>query len=95
MKITNVLTANVRAFLDRRKRAATGQHELEMFCTELAIEHRLTPPMRRQMNGMVERFNGPIEDVQQSHRFRRGEGMEQTRLRYVYLYNSQRPQSAL
>ncbi len=44
---------------------------------------------------MVERFNGRIEDVLQSHRFRSGEDLEQTILRYVRLYNGQLPQSVL
>ncbi len=51
--------------------------------------------MRPQTNGMVERFNGRIEDVLQSHRFRSGEDLEQTLLRYVRLYNGQLPQSVL
>lgn len=99
MKITRVLTDNGKAFTDRlfglRKRAATGQHEFDLLCAELGIEHRLTPPMRPQTNGMVERFNGRIEDVLQSHRFQSGEDLQQTLLRYVHLYNSQLPQSAL
>ncbi len=41
--------------------------------------------MRPQTNAMVERFNGRIEDVLQSHRFRSGEGPAQTLLRYVHL----------
>ena len=44
---------------------------------------------------MVERFNGRIEEVLQSHRFHSGEDLEQTLLRYVHLYNSQLPQAAL
>jgi len=36
-----------------------------------------------------------IEDVLQSHRFQSGEDLEQTLLRYVQLYNSTLPQSAL
>ncbi len=44
---------------------------------------------------MVERFNGRIEDVLQSHRFRSGEDLEQTILRYVRLSNGQLPQSVL
>ena len=111
MKITRVLTDNGKAFTDRlfglRRRAATGQHEFDLLCAELGIEHRLAPPMRPQTNGSggprtgggfaltVERFNGRIEDVLQSHRFRSGEDLEQTLLRYVHLYNSQLPQSAL
>ena len=98
MKITRVLTDNGKAFTDRlfglRKRSPTGQHEFALLCAELGIEHRLTPPMRPRTNGMVERFNGRVEDVLQSHRFQSGEDSEQTIPRYVH-YNSQLPQAAL
>ena len=69
--------------------------EFDQLCAEFGIEHRLAPPMHPQTNGMVERFNGRIEDVLQSHRFRSGEDLEQTILRYVRLYNGQLPQSVL
>jgi len=86
-------------FTDRlfglRKRAATGEHEFDQLCTALDIEHRLTPPKSPQTNGMVERFNGRIEEVLQSHHFRSGEELEATLHRYVWLYNQQLPQSAL
>jgi transposase InsO family protein len=99
MKITRVLTDNGKEFTDRlfglRRRAATGNHDFDRLCAELEIEHRLTPPMRPQTNGLVERFNGRIEDVLQSHHFRSGEDLEQTILRYVSLYNGQLPQSVL
>jgi transposase InsO family protein len=99
MKITRVLTDNGQEFTDRlfglRKRAATANHDFERLSAELEIEHRLAPPMRPQTNGMVERFNGRIEDVLQSYRFRSGEDLEQTILRYVRLYNAQLPQSVL
>ncbi|GAA6199610.1 hypothetical protein NBRC116599_08340 [Aquicoccus sp. SU-CL01552] len=75
--------------------AATGNHDFDRLCAELEIEHRLAPPMRPQTHGMVERFNGRIEDVLQSHRSRSGEDLEQTILHYVRLYNSQFPQSVL
>jgi len=51
--------------------------------------------MRPATNGMVERFNGRIEDVLQSHHFRSGEELERTLLRYVRLYNGQLPQTTL
>jgi transposase InsO family protein len=99
MRITRVLTDNGKEFTDRlfglRRRPATGTHEFDRLCADLGIEHRLAPPMRPQTNGMVERFNGRIEDVLQSHRFRSGEDLEQTILRYVRLYNGQLPQSVL
>jgi hypothetical protein len=44
---------------------------------------------------MVERFNGRIEDVFQSHLFRSGEDLNATMHRYVLLYNQQLPQSVL
>ena len=78
-----------------RKRSATGEHEFDKLCAELGIEHRLTPPKSPQTNGMVERFNGRIEDILQSHRFHSGEDLEQTLLRYAHLYNNQLPQSVL
>ena len=43
----------------------------------------------------MERFNGRIEYVLQSHRFWSGEDLEQTILRYVRLYDGWLPQSAL
>jgi transposase InsO family protein len=99
MKITRVLTDNGKEFTDRlfglRRRPATGADDFDRLCADLGIEHRLAPPMRPQTNGMVERFNGRIEDVLQSHRFQSGEDLERTILRYVRLYNGQLPQSVL
>ena len=91
--------ASGKEFTDRlfglRKRSPTGRHAFDQLCTDLGIEHRLAPPMHPQTNGMVERFNGRIEDVLQSHHFRSGEDLETTLHRYVRLYNQQLPQSAL
>jgi transposase InsO family protein len=99
IRISHILTDNGKEFTDRlfglRKRAATGAHDFDRLCTDLGIEHRLTPPMSPQTNGMVERFNGRIEDVLQSHHFNSREDLEQTLMRYVHLYNTQLPQSAL
>ena len=99
MAIHRVLTDNGKEFTDRlfglRKRAATGKHEFDRLCAELDIEHRLSPPMHPQTNGMVERFNGRIEDVLQSHHFHSDEELEITLHRYVWLYNQELPQSVL
>jgi hypothetical protein len=96
---TSFPTCYGKEFTDRlfglRKRAATGQHEFDQLCADLGIEHRLAPPQHPQTNGMVERFNGRIEEVLQSHHFRSGEELETTLHRYVLLYNQQLPQSAL
>ena len=94
-----MLTDNGREFTDRlfglRKRAASGKHDFDQLCRDLGIEHRLAPPQHPQTNDMVERFNGRIEEVLQSHHFRSGEELETTLHRYVLLYNQQLPQSAL
>ncbi len=99
IRIRTILTDNGKEFTDRlfglRKRAATGGHGFDKLCTEPGIEHRLTPPRSPQTNGMVERFNGRIKEVLQSHHFRSGEELEATLHRYVWLYNQQLPQSAL
>ena len=82
-----------------RARAPSGTDEFDQLCTELGtelgIEHRLTPPKSPQTTGMVERFNGRIEEVLRSHHFRSGEELETALHRYVLLYNQQLPQSSL
>ena len=91
-----------------RARAASGDHEFDQLCAELGIEHRLTPPNSPQTNGIplgdcqqspagqrVERFNGRISDVLKTNRFDSALDLEQTLMRYVHLYNTQLPQSAL
>ncbi len=93
------MTDNGKEFTDRlfasRHREPTGHHEFYKLCDELDIEHRLTKPRSPQTNGMVERFNGRIADVLKTQRFVSGEDLEQTIMRYVALYNTQFPQSAL
>ena len=80
--IRKILTDNVKKFTDRlfglRKRSPTGQHEFDELCGDLGNEHRLLPPHHPQTNGMVERFNGRIEEVQQNHHFNSGEELETT-----------------
>jgi transposase InsO family protein len=73
IRITRILTDNGKEFTDRlfasRARAPSGAHAFDQLCTELGIEHRLTPPKSPQNNGMVERFNGRISDVLKTNRF--------------------------
>ena len=99
IRITKILTDNGKEFTDRlfasRARAPSGTHEFDQLCTELGIEHRLTPTKSPQTNGMVERFNGRISDVLKTNRFDSALDLEQTLMRYLYLYNTQLPQSAL
>ena len=99
IKITRLLTDNGKEFTDRlfasREREPSGNHEFDQLCKALGIEHRLTKPRTPQTNGMVERFNGRISDVLNTHRFISGQDMAATLLRYTTLYNHQFPQSAL
>ncbi|NDY90462.1 integrase core domain-containing protein, partial [Ideonella livida] len=48
-----------------------------------------------QTNGMVERFNGRLEQVLRTHHFNSAEDLEKTLHRYVWLYNQYLPQKAL
>ena len=75
-----MLNDNGKEFTDRLfspcKRSPTGKHEFDLLCGDLGVEHRLALPQHPQTNGMVERFNGRIEEVLQSHHFRYGEEIE-------------------
>lgn len=99
IKIVKLLTDNGKEFTDRlfasRERGPSGNHEFDQLCKALGIEHRLTKPRSPQTNGMVERFNGRVSDVLNTHRFVSGQDMQQTLVRYTALYNHQFPQSAL
>lgn len=98
-KVQTILTDNGKEFTDRlfgkRAQEASGRHEFDALCEALGIEHRLTKPKTPQTNGMVERFNGRLEQVLRSHHFNSAEDLEQTLNRYVWLYNQHLPQKAL
>ena len=89
IRIRTIITDNGKKFTDRlfglRRLAATEQHEFDTLCSILGIEQRLTPPRSPQTNGMLEQFNGRIEDVLQSHYFRLGDELGATLHRYVWL----------
>ncbi|MEJ5211145.1 MAG: integrase core domain-containing protein, partial [Burkholderiales bacterium] len=99
IRIRTILTDNGKEFTDRfvttGERTPSGQHVFDELCAALGIEHRLTRVRRPQTNGMVERFNGRIEEVLRSHHFISGEDLKQTLLRYAWLYNHHLPQAAL
>lgn len=98
-KIQTLLTDNGKEFTDRlfgkRAKDASGEHEFDALCDALDIEHRLTKPRTPKTNGMVERFNGRLEQVLRSHHFNSAEDLEKTLHRYVWLYNEHLPQKAL
>ena len=99
MKIVKLLSDNGKEFTDRlfasRERTPSGNHEFDLLCQELGVEHRLSRPRTPKTNGMVERFNGRISDVLKTNRFNPALDLEETLLRYAALYNHQLPQSAL
>ena len=97
-KVRTLLTDNGSEFTDRlfnKQKQASGEHEFDLLCQALGIEHRLTKPRHPQTNGMVERFNGRIAEVLATHRFQSGEDLASTIERYVWLYNQHLPQLAL
>jgi hypothetical protein len=79
-------------FTDRlfgvHRRAATRQNAFDTLCSTSSIEPRLAPPRSPQTNGMVERFNGRLEDVTM---FDLGTPLH----RYVWLNNHPLAQSPL
>ncbi|PJF46519.1 MAG: IS481 family transposase [Candidatus Thermofonsia Clade 3 bacterium] len=99
IRIRTILTDNGKEFTDRfvttGERSPSGQHVFDELCAALGIEHRLTRVRRPQTNGMVERFNGRIAEVLRSHHFVSGEDLQQTLMRYAWLYNHHLPQAAL
>ena len=98
-KIRTVLTDNGTEFTDRlfgaRAKDPSAEHEFDRLCQALGIEHRLTRVRRPQTNGMVERFNGRIEQILHTHRFNSAHDLHSTLHRYVWLYNEHLPQKAL
>ena len=98
-KIQTILTDNGKEFSDRlfgkHGRQPSGEHEFDLLCQALGIEHRLTRPRTPRTNGMVERFNGRLSQVIRSHHFNSAEDLEKTLHRFVWLYNKQVPQKAL
>ena len=95
LKITKLLTDNGKEFTDRlfasRERQPSRNHEIDQLCKELDIEHRLTRPRTPKTNRMVERFNGRISDMLNTHRFDSALDLEQTLMRYVTSYNHRYP----
>ncbi|WP_462194225.1 integrase core domain-containing protein, partial [Acinetobacter baumannii] len=53
------------------------------------------PPRHPQTNGMVERFNGRINELLQQTRFDSRADLEATLMNYLKLYNHHIPQRAI
>ena len=98
IKIVKILTDNGSQFTDRftsKDKKPSGQHVFDKVCKGMGIEHRLAPPRHPQTNGMVERFNGRINELLQQTRFDSQADLETTLHNYLKLYNHHIPQRAI
>ncbi|WP_305825853.1 integrase core domain-containing protein, partial [Massilia brevitalea] len=98
IKISKILTDNGSQFTDRfatKDKKPSGQHAFDVACAALPAEHRLAPPRHPQTNGMVERFNGRINELLQQTRFDSRADLQTTLMNYLKLYNYHIPQRAL
>ncbi len=70
--ISTFLTDNGKEFTDKLfgslAKDVSGEHEFDLLCDSLGIEHRLTKPGTPQTNDMVERFNRRLEQVDRRQR---------------------------
>ena len=89
--ISKILTDNGKEFTDRfcatGQRKPTGNHVFDQVCATHSIDHRLIKPRHPQTNGMVERFNGRIEDILGQTRFSSANHLKDSLLKYNQLYN--------
>jgi transposase InsO family protein len=98
IKISKILTDNGSQFTDRfatKDKKPSGKHAFDVACAALPAEHRMAPPRHPQTNGMVERFNGRINELLQQTRFESRADLQATLLNYLKLYNHHIPQRAI
>jgi len=97
--ISKVLTDNGKEFTDRfcatGQRKPTGNHLFDKVCIHHGIEHRLIKPRNPQTNGMVERFNGRIEDILKQTKFKSASHLKESLLKYGQIYNHHIAQKSL
>lgn len=91
IKISKILTDNGSQFTDRfaiKDKKPSGKHAFDVACAALPAEHRLAPPRHPQTNGMVERFNGRINELLQQTRFDSRADLQATLLNYLKLFHN-------
>jgi transposase InsO family protein len=96
IKISKILTDNGLPFTDRfatKDKKPSGKYAFA--CAALPAEHRLAPPRHPQTNGMVELFNGRINELLQQTRFDSRADLQATLQNYLKLYNHHIPQRAI
>lgn len=97
IKISKIPTDKGSQFTDRfatKDKKPSGQHAFDLACAALPAEHRLAPPRHPQTKGMVERFNGRINELLQQTRFDSRADLQATLMNYLKLYNHLIPQCA-
>jgi transposase InsO family protein len=98
MHMYSDMTDNGWQFTDRfttKENKPSGKHPFDMACAAQPAEHRLAPPRHPQTNGMVERFNGRINELPQQTRFDSRADLQTNLLNYLNLYNHHIPQRAI
>ena len=90
-KINKVLTDNGKEFTDkftRNRKEPSGNHAFDVECSKYKIEHRLTKPYTPKTNGMVERFNGRVEEILAENNFSDYSQLEKSFKYYLSCYNN-------
>lgn len=98
IKISKTLTDNGSQFTDRfanKDKKPSGHHAFDVACAALPAEHRLAPSRHPQTSGMVERFNGRINELLQQTRFDSRADLHAALMNYLKLYNHHIPQRVL
>lgn len=88
--IHRILTDNGKEFTDRYargKKEASGNHLFDKKCMKEGIKHKLAKPYTPQTNGMVERFNGRVQEILDKKHFEDYNNLMICLKEYERLYN--------
>jgi len=98
IKISKLLTDSVSQFTDRfstKDNKPSDHHTFDHACTSMDNEHRLSPPRHPRTDGMVERFNGNINELLQQTRFDSRAALKKSMQSYLKLYKHHIPHRAI
>lgn len=98
-KLNTALTDNdtecTHQLFGRQAKTPSGEHDFDCLCEALDIDHRLARAIKPQTSGMVERFNGRVEQIAHPHRIDAAEYLHTPLDSYLSLYNGHLQQKAL